>query len=121
MADTLEGMTRQAICEDALRYRTATKEIEAGEGGVSFTMQVYVVVLEDRHSDPECFVFATAELAVAYARKIVAEYDKGLCRPENLFSSYDPSGKPYVYYRSLSVESDCVWVVEKEVNTCLIS
>ena len=120
MTDTLEGMTWHAICEDALRYRETAKEAKGVEGDVSFTMHVYVVVLEDRHSDPECFVFATAELAVAYAKQVVTEYDKGLCRPENLFSSHDPSGKPYIYYHSLSVESDCVWVVAKEVNTCLI-
>ena len=120
MTDTLEGMTWQAICEDALRYRETAKEAKAVEGDVSFTMQVYVVVLEDRHSDPECFVFATAELAVAYAKKIVEEYDNGPHPLDEFYGLLDPSGKPYIYYHSLSVESDCVWVVEKEVNTCLI-
>lgn len=71
---------------------------------------LYVAMICDRHSDPEPFLFVTAEAAIKYARR---------CANEN---AWDPANVEeteidgWLYYATYSVEGDRVWVLEKEVD-----
>jgi len=70
---------------------------------------VYVVMIQDRHADPEPYVFSTAEAAIAYARQHALEYAS---------SPDDVEEEPvdgWLYHARYSGESDSVWVIEKEL------
>ena len=67
------------------------------------TTTVYIVVIEDRHTDVRVEAFATREAAVRRARAVQVAYGFD-----------DPDGWPY--YARLSNEGDCVRVQAVEVQ-----
>lgn len=72
--------------------------------------RVFVAVVDDRHSDTEPYVFATAEQAIAYAKgwaQGAAHY------PGDYEESHVPE---WLFYARYSPEGDKVWVVEKELD-----
>jgi hypothetical protein len=73
-------------------------------------MKVYVVMICDRHCDPEPYVFETPEDAIAYARSEAVE---GARVPENIVEEHIPA---WLYYARYSPEGDSVWVIEKDVR-----
>lgn len=76
-------------------------------------MKIYVVMVEDRHTDTEAEVFTTAEAAIAYAEEYVTEQlDRWPWVDDD---PEEPEG--WLWYRAYSPEGDCVWVVEKELRT----
>lgn len=75
-------------------------------------MKLFVTMVDDRHADPVALVFTTAEAAVERAR---AEARANGAHPEDFDESHDiPEG--WLYYATYSVEGDCVWVVETELD-----
>lgn len=74
-------------------------------------MKIYLVMIQDRHTDAEAIPFSTAARAVAYARKVATESARQLEDFEELEVPED-----WLYYAKYSVESDCVWVVEKDLD-----
>jgi len=75
-------------------------------------MKIYVVMVNDRHTDPEPYVFSTAERAIEYARQATQEYAHG---PEDIDETLPPPAG-WLYSASYSVEDDSVWVIEKELD-----
>jgi len=76
-------------------------------------VSVYVAMINDRHCDPEPYVFSTAEAAIGYARSTAMEY----ARSHGDFEEHiSPPPGGWLYYATYSVEGDSVWVVEKEVD-----
>lgn len=73
---------------------------------------VYVAMVNDRHTDPEPEVFATAEAAIAYARQ---EAQEGNRHPED-YAERDPPPAGWLFSATYSVEGDSVWVLAKEVR-----
>lgn len=73
-------------------------------------MKIYVAMINDRHTDPEPYMFSTAEAAIEYARRCAHEYAH---QPEDV--EEDEIGG-WLYYASYSGESDSVWVIEKELD-----
>ena len=71
---------------------------------------VYVVMIQDRHVDPEPFVFSTAEAAIAYARQQAL-----VCASSPDEIEEQPIGG-WLYYARYSGEGDSVWVVEKRLD-----
>jgi hypothetical protein len=71
---------------------------------------LYVAMIADRHTDPEPFLFATADEAIAYARRCANEYARS---PESVEES---EIEGWLYYASYSVEGDAVWVLAKTVG-----
>lgn len=71
---------------------------------------VYVVMINDRHSDPEPYVFSTAERAIAYAKAKALEYarDPGDVEEEPIDG--------WLYHARYSVEDDSLWVLAKTVD-----
>jgi len=74
-------------------------------------MQVYVVIADDRHADPEPEVFTDPGKAIAYAREQAVERAH---EHDTIDDSDTPDG--WLYHAVYCVEGDSVWVVEKELN-----
>jgi hypothetical protein len=75
-------------------------------------MMVYVVMMADRHADPEPEVFTDQDAAIAYARKFA---EGGAHRPGDLEEHEPPPG--WLYYATYSSESDSVWVLTKKLRS----
>lgn len=74
-------------------------------------MDVYVVLLRDRHTDPQVSVHATKHAAVHHAIDLVVEYKQHL--PERLreqLTSESRYATDWVYFQFLSNEGDYVRV-----------
>jgi len=82
-------------CESGIYTPQATPH---SEGGV--ITPVYVVMLCDRHADPEPAVFTTEAAALDRAREIAADW---------LVEDEPPAG--WLYYAEHPTEDDAVWVV----------
>lgn len=71
-------------------------------------MTVYLVILEDRHTDVQAEVFADREGALKRAAEIVDEYGYD--------TDQDTSGTDWLFDAALSGEGDYVRVEEAEVQ-----
>jgi hypothetical protein len=67
---------------------------------------LYVVMVSDRHTDPEPHLFATEEAALAYARQAA---DGWLVE---LLGGHDG----WLYYAEHPTESDSIWVIERTIE-----
>ena len=76
---------------------------------------VYAVMIHDRHSDPECVLFADPERAIAHARKLAHEYAG---RPEFVEEDLNPAMRAdgWLYHANYSSEDDSVWVVGRPIE-----
>jgi hypothetical protein len=63
---------------------------------------VYVVMVNDRHRDPEPVLFSTAEAAIGYARERARDW---------LVEDDAGDDLGWLYYATHPSESDSVWVV----------
>ncbi len=73
-------------------------------------VKLYVVMVNDRHTDPEPNVFSDPSAAVEYARATA----KASARRDEDFEETPVAG--WLYHATYSVEGDSVWVVEKELD-----
>ena len=71
-------------------------------------MEIYIVIVEDRHSDVEAIPYTNREKAIEVAKKLANKY----CRYPEDYQEHD-YGKDsgWLFYASYSVESDSVRVV----------
>lgn len=76
-------------------------------------MNVYVLIIEDRHCDVDAHVYASKEEAIERARTIANQYCKWGEVDETLTGSMRQSG--WVYHGIYSCENDSVTVLEREV------
>jgi hypothetical protein len=72
-------------------------------------MKVYLVILEDRHTDVEVQVYATAAAALRRTIQIMEQYDYTPDEPDEEIPGW-------MYHATLSCEGDCVRVEEAEVR-----
>lgn len=68
-------------------------------------MKAYLVMIDDRHTDPTAEVFLDPDKAVAYARGYAQD---GLVDEDPI--------KGWLYHATYSVEGDSVWVIKKEIH-----
>lgn len=75
-------------------------------------MEIYLVIVEDRHTDTMVYPFTDMEKAISEARRIAHDY----CRHPDYYQEYD-YGKDdgWVFYAKYG-ESDCVRVVKSELD-----
>jgi len=73
-------------------------------------MTIYVVMVQDRHTDTEPWVFDTAKAAIAAARQLAQE----LARRTEDYVEKPVAG--WLFHARYSFEGDAVWVVAKELN-----
>lgn len=71
---------------------------------------VYVVMIDDRHTDTDAEVFSTADAAIEYARQIAIGYARN---PDDI--DEEPVDG-WLYHATYSGESDSVWVLAKTVR-----
>lgn len=75
-------------------------------------MTIYVVIVNDRHTDPEPHLFSTRELAIENARLQAVANAR---MPKDIEEEAEPPGD-WLFLATYSVEGDSVWVVAKEVD-----
>jgi hypothetical protein len=68
-------------------------------------MSVYVVMVCDRHHDPDPCLFSTKDDALAFARETARSW---------LIEQVPPSR--WLYLATHESEGDSVWVIEKEID-----
>lgn len=71
---------------------------------------VYVVMVNDRHTEPEPFLFSTVVAAIQFARDTAHEW---AADPEDIEES-DING--WHYHVTYSCEGDSIWVIEKSID-----
>ncbi len=78
-------------------------------------MDVFIVLIEDRHSDPTVEVFQEAPAAIARAKAIVREYAR---YPEDVAEGLNEAmvRARWLYYGKYSCENDSVRVERKTVQ-----
>lgn len=76
-------------------------------------MDIYVAMVNDRHDDPEPFLFTTAQAAVDFARKYATDSVK---RPEDFEETHVGLPSDWLYSATFSVEGDSVWVLKKATD-----
>lgn len=78
-------------------------------------MNIFIVIIEDRHADVEAVPFISKDAAIAHAQNVAKERAR---RPvdfqEGLTDRMVKAG--WLYYGTFSVEGDGVWVVERELG-----
>lgn len=76
-------------------------------------MEIFVVILEDRHTDTDAEVFSDSTKAIAYARKQANEYaDDGV--DETLTDAMRQAG--WIHHGCYSCEGDHVRVMRKTLD-----
>jgi hypothetical protein len=68
-------------------------------------VKIYVVMVCDRHLDPDPCLFSTEDDALAFARETARAW---------LIER--PTPKPWLYLATHESEGDSVWVIEKTVD-----
>lgn len=71
---------------------------------------VYVIIIEDRHSDVEVEVWSDRGLAIDRARELAKKY----CRHEEDYEEQEIDG--WEFMAVYSCESDCCRVIKSEVS-----
>jgi hypothetical protein len=75
-------------------------------------MQIFVVIVEDRHIDVDVEVYSDRAVAIARARAVA---EANAVELEDI--EEDDNCTPYEYYADYSTEGDCVRVVAKILDT----
>ena len=81
-------------------------------------MTIYVVMVEDRHTDTEVHLFSTPEKAIAYAQGVLDDNSESAkyVDSEERMSEEDLRAAGWLFFGLYSPEGDCVWVVPREVD-----
>jgi len=78
-------------------------------------VKIYIVMHQDRHTDVEATVFESKLDAIARAKEIEAEYNVDY-NDEDLGVDDNAIKAGWLYSCTFNHESDCVWVIESELN-----
>lgn len=74
-------------------------------------MEIYILIIEDRHADVITDPFLDRDVAIHIARKIGKRFARD---PEDYCEDPEPADE---FRAVFSCEGDCVRVVKKELNT----
>ena len=69
-------------------------------------MELYIVMVADRHTDDEAYPFSTLEAALAFARRTAEAW---------LVEDPEPPAG-WLYFAEHKTETDSVWIVRKYVD-----
>jgi hypothetical protein len=72
-------------------------------------MKLYVVMIRERHSGTEAYIFSTPEAAIDYARSAA----QAAWTPEDV---EEESIEGWLYCASFSGEGDATWVLERTLD-----
>ena len=76
---------------------------------------MYVLVIEERRNNIKVHCFNNKEVAIEEAKKYVKKH---MCDPKGEIDDWIPSVE-WEYYREYTIDGDCVWVAEVEVDVRL--
>jgi len=76
-------------------------------------MKIYIVVVQDRHSDPSFYPFTNPDKAIEVAKKLAKEYARF---PEDYQEHDCGKSQGWLFFADYSCESDCVMVVTTELD-----
>lgn len=80
-------------------------------------MTIYVVMIEDWHTDPEAHLFSTPERAIAYAQSVLEDNNEYAAYVEDArMTDEDLRAAGWLFYGCYSTEGNCVWVLPREVD-----
>lgn len=85
-------------------------------------MIIYAVMYCDRHLDPTVFLFSKESKAISFAEKISANfYTNEMAEvDDNSMDEVSLKNAGWLYYKTLSKEGDCIWVLSVELDAmCL--
>jgi hypothetical protein len=74
-------------------------------------MDIFVALVQDRHTDVDAAVFSKDDAAIAWARKMAGEFSSG---PVNETLTEDMKAAGWLYYGSYSCEGDPVRVIRRK-------
>lgn len=77
-------------------------------------MQIFQVMVDDRHTDTEALPFLNAHTAVDYAKRLYHARLGDDELEEDMGEQEPPEG--WLYYAVYSTEGDCIWVVPQELD-----
>ena len=79
---------------------------------------VYVVIIEDRHSDTDAEVFTSQEIAILRAGQLVGSYTRDPVEPEDIEYGLTASmvRDGWVWYCRYSCEGESVRVLRREID-----
>ena len=76
-------------------------------------MKIYIAIWKDRHSDTTAHPFSDKDGAINWARAKAKEY----CRFPEDYEEHDyGKDQGWIFYADYSCESDCIYVVESELD-----
>lgn len=76
-------------------------------------MELYIVIIEDRHADTTAHPFTDKEKAIAEAKRVAKEY----CRHPEDYQEHDYGRDDgWLFYADYSCESDSVRVITTELD-----
>ena len=76
-------------------------------------MKIYIVIIEDRHTDPIACPFTDPDKAIAEARRIAKDY----CEHEEDYEEFNYGrDEGWLFYAEYSCEGDSVHVVTTELD-----
>jgi len=79
-------------------------------------MEIYIVIIRDRHSDTGVFPFTDKDYAIAEARRIAKKY----CRHPEDYQEHDYGRDDgWLFYAAYSCESDHVRVVTATMDATI--
>lgn len=80
---------------------------------------IYVVIVQDRHTNTQAHLFREKEVAIQYAHIIADDYDypeEEAEGNEDVMDATSLEEAGWLFYRALSSEGDCVWVLPRTVG-----
>ncbi len=78
-------------------------------------MIVYVVMIKDRHFDPEAHIFSTKDKALGYAKSYIKEQS----RDEKDIEYMNEDGlneTGWLFYAEYSCEGDAIWILPSTID-----
>lgn len=99
--------------------RPSVKPKKTGRRSKGSGMQLFIVVTEDSHTDPDVRLFSTEANAIAYAKSVMdANSDQAQFVDEDEMYLDDESleGAGLIFHGTYSTEGDCVWVASRGVD-----
>jgi hypothetical protein len=81
--------------------------------------EIWIVVIDDRHTDPEVTVFTDAAAATAFAERQIQNYahHPELIEPEDRELNKAMTDAGWIWYCRYSSEGDSAWVIRSELSS----
>lgn len=111
-ADGLDRMLKERV--RAQMEKSAARRGVFGDPIDVPKMPVHVVMVNDRHTDPDVELFTDPDAAIDYARKYAEDEASRVDHREVMEQVPLPDG--WLYCATYSLEDDSVWVLTKELR-----